>query len=183
MSAFTFVFSSLLLLYNLVAGESCKNHLSEYGFALVDHMYQSFTAHSLASCYIACNIEPACQSLNYNLADKMCEFNNDTKYYRAKYFVEKATSVYADNPDPGQFQLMLVARDRIQDHLVFAHWKHSVKVLTQIYFIIWRLEPACIGSIKTKTQDVFQIIILMFVQVMAKPLVGCPTGVKLNKTS
>ncbi|XP_029201495.2 uncharacterized protein LOC114965934 isoform X2 [Acropora millepora] len=41
----------------------------------------------------------ACQSLNYNLADKTCEFNNDTKYFRPKYFVEKPTHVYADNPD------------------------------------------------------------------------------------
>ncbi|XP_067025524.1 uncharacterized protein [Acropora muricata] len=41
----------------------------------------------------------ACQSLNYNLADKTCEFNNDTKHFRPKYFVEKPTYVYADNPD------------------------------------------------------------------------------------
>ena len=102
MAAFSFVFSLMLLLYTLAASESCKNHLSEYGFALVDHVYKSFATDRLVSCYIACNIEPACQSLNYNLADKTCEFNNDTKYYRAKYFVEKATSVYADNPDSGQ---------------------------------------------------------------------------------
>ena len=102
MAAFTFVFCLMLLLYTLVAGESCKSHLSEYGFALVDHAYKSFTADRLATCYIACITQPACQSLNYNLADQTCDFNNDTKYYRAKYFVEKATSVYAENPDSGQ---------------------------------------------------------------------------------
>ena len=85
-----------------IGGQSCKDHRSEYGLALVEHVYKSFTADRLATCYSACNTQPACQSLNYNLADKTCEFNNDTKYFRAKYFVEKATSVYADNPDSGK---------------------------------------------------------------------------------
>ena len=50
-------------------------------------------------------MQPACQSLNYNLADKTCEFNNDTKYFRPKYFVEKPTFVYGDNPSAGTFPL------------------------------------------------------------------------------
>ncbi|XP_015767472.1 PREDICTED: uncharacterized protein LOC107346208 [Acropora digitifera] len=82
------------------AGESCrKGTLPEYGFALVAHVYKSFFADRLVSCYMSCSMQPACQSLNYNLADKTCEFNNDTKYYRPKYFVEKPTFVYAENPD------------------------------------------------------------------------------------
>ena len=52
-------------------------------------------------------MQPACQSLNYNLADKTCEFNNDTKYFRPKYFVEKPTYVYADNPDSGAVLFIL----------------------------------------------------------------------------
>ena len=47
-------------------------------------------------------MQPACQSFNYNLANKICQFNNNTKEFRPKYFVEKATSVYADNPDLGK---------------------------------------------------------------------------------
>ncbi|XP_078356544.1 uncharacterized protein LOC144641399 [Oculina patagonica] len=83
----------------ILAGKRCVDHRSEYGFALVDHVYHSFTADRLSTCYIACNMQPACQSLNYDLADKTCQFNNNTKHFRPKYFVEKATSVYADNPD------------------------------------------------------------------------------------
>ncbi|XP_067025523.1 uncharacterized protein [Acropora muricata] len=91
---------SFLLFRPLVwAGESCSNDNSEYGFALVDHVYRSFFADRLVSCYMSCSMQPACQSLNYNLADKTCEFNNDTKHFRPKYFVEKPTYVYADNPD------------------------------------------------------------------------------------
>ena len=99
-------FSAIFFLasfHQALAGKSCTDHHSEYGFALLDHVYHSFTADSLSACYIACNMQPACQSLNYNLADKSCQFNNNTKYFRPKYFVEKATSVYADNPDSGTF--------------------------------------------------------------------------------
>ena len=97
---------SFLLIRPLVcSGESCSNDNSEYGFALVDHVYRSFFADRLVSCYMSCTAQPACQSLNYNLADKTCEFNNDTKYFRPKYFVEKPTFVYGDNPSAGTFLL------------------------------------------------------------------------------
>ena len=93
---------SFLLIRPLVwTGESCRNDNSEYGFALVGHVSRSFFADRLVSCYMSCSTQPSCQSLNYNLADKTCEFNNDTKHFRPKYFVEKPTYVYADNPDSG----------------------------------------------------------------------------------
>ena len=98
------IINSFLLFHTLVwAGESCNKSNSENGFALVDHVYRSFFADRLVSCYMSCTTQPTCQSLNYNLADKSCEFNNDTKYYRPKYFVEKPAYVYADNPDSGAF--------------------------------------------------------------------------------
>ena len=106
MASFCFIFSFVLSGSLVWAGESCNNHYSEYGFALVDHVYKSFFADRLVSCYMSCNTQPACQSLNYNLADKTCEFNNDTKYFRAKYFVEKPTFVYGENPDSGTFLLV-----------------------------------------------------------------------------
>ena len=103
MAFFTVIFF-LALFRQALAGNSCKEqHRSEYGFALLDHVYHSFGANGLSACYIACNMQPACQSFNYNLADKVCQFNNNTKYFRPDYFVEKATSVYADNPDSSKF--------------------------------------------------------------------------------
>ena len=102
--AFFSVTFFLALFCQALAGKTClERHRSEHGFALVEHVYHSFSTNSLSACYIACNMQPACQSFNYNLADKICEFNNDTKYFRREYFVEKATSVYADNPDSGKF--------------------------------------------------------------------------------
>ena len=96
-------FLELAFFRQALAGKSCTSHRLEYGFALLDHVYHSFTADAFSACYIACNMQPACQSLNYNLADNSCQFNNNTKYFRPKYSVEKATSVYADNPDSGMF--------------------------------------------------------------------------------
>ena len=56
-------------------------------------------------CLVTCLVprNQLANSLNYNLADKTCEFNNDRKYFRPKHFVEKPTYVYADNPDSGAF--------------------------------------------------------------------------------
>ena len=63
------------------AFESCRNVYSQSGYALVDHAYKSVFTGRLASCYMSCNTQPTCQSLNYNLADKTCELNNDTNHY------------------------------------------------------------------------------------------------------
>ena len=106
MASLCFIFLFVLSRSLVWAGESCNNHHSEYGFALVDHVYKSFFADRLVSCYMSCTTQPACQSLNYNLADKTCEFNNDTKYFRAKYFVEKPTFVYGENPNSGTFRVV-----------------------------------------------------------------------------
>ena len=88
-----------------LAGATCTQHHSEHGFALVDHVYNSFSTGHLFACFIACNKQPACQSFNFDLADKTCQFNNNTKYFRPKYFVEKGSSVYADNPNSSKLQL------------------------------------------------------------------------------
>ena len=89
---------SLLLFPSVTSAvESCRNVYSQSGYALVDHAYKSFFTGRLASCYMSCNTQPTCQSLNYNLADKTCELNNDTKYFRPKYFVKKPAFVYAAN--------------------------------------------------------------------------------------
>ena len=87
MAALGAIISFLLFRPLVCTGESCSNDNSEQSFALVDHVYPSFFADRLVSCYMSCSTQPACQSLNYNLADKTCEFNNDTKYFRPKYFL------------------------------------------------------------------------------------------------
>ena len=104
MAAVRIILSLLLFPSVTSAAESCRNVYSESGYALVDHAYKSFFTRRLASCYMSCNTQPTCQSLNYNLADKTCELNNDTKYFRPKYFVKKPAFVYAENPDSGRLR-------------------------------------------------------------------------------
>ena len=104
MAAIRIIFSLLLFPSVTSAAESCRNVYSESGHALVDHAYKSFFTRRLASCYMSCNTQPTCQSLNYKIADKTCELNNDTKYFRPKYFVRKPAFVYAENLDSGRLQ-------------------------------------------------------------------------------
>ena len=104
MPALQIILSLLLFPSVTSAVESCRNVYSQSGYALIHHAYKSFFTRRLASCYMSCNTQPTCQSLNYNLADKTCELNNDTKYYRPKYFVKKPAFVYAENPDSGRLQ-------------------------------------------------------------------------------
>ena len=104
MAAMRIILSLLLFPSVTSAVESCRNVYSQSGYALVDHAYKSFFTGRLASCYMSCNSQPTRQSLNYNLADKTCELNNDTNYFRPKYFVKKPAFVYAENPDSGRLQ-------------------------------------------------------------------------------
>jgi len=84
-----------------IASQQCKSTGgSHHGLVLLDYVYKAFKADRLATCYSACNVEPACQSLNYDLADKTCEFNSIFK--NPKDLTEKPTSVYAANPDRGK---------------------------------------------------------------------------------
>ena len=128
MAALCIVLPLLLFPSSTWAGESCKNDYSEYGFALTDHAYESIRVDRLISCYMACSMQPACQSLNYNLADKTCDLNNDTKYYRPKYFVEKPTSVYAENRDSGK---------------LFATFTHSYIHFSHFLSSFLRLHSTC----------------------------------------
>jgi len=91
------------------ASQQCKGpgHGSHYGLVLLGYVYKSFKADRLATCYSACNVEPACQSLNYDLSDKTCEFNKIFK--NPEDLTEKPTSVHAVNPDRGKILLFNTA--------------------------------------------------------------------------
>ena len=71
---------------------------SHYGIALLGYSYKSFVANLLVTCYRACQQEPSCQSLNYNLANRICEFNSFAK--RPDDLEDKLDNfVYAVNPN------------------------------------------------------------------------------------
>ena len=105
MAALRTILSLMLFRALSWAGEPCTTGVyPESGFALLDHVYKSFHVHHLVSCFMSCTAEPACKSLNYNPVDYNCELNNDTKYFRPKYFVKRPAFTYAENPYCGKLQ-------------------------------------------------------------------------------
>ena len=83
--------------------QQCKlTQRSEHGLVLLDHVFKSFTVDRLVSCYIACNSQPACQSLNFRLSDKTCQFNKETKTSCPASLKQNEGFIYADNPDRGE---------------------------------------------------------------------------------
>ena len=102
MDVFSFWF--ILALYSVKTfAQRCKlTQRSENGLVLLDNVYKSFIVDRLASCYIACNSQPACQSLNFRLSDKTCQFNKETKFSCPTSLKQNEGFIYADNPNRGE---------------------------------------------------------------------------------
>lgn len=96
---------SLVVLPPEVATQRCNQGTlrTRHGFVLKGHVFRSFVAEKLALCYSACNTSPACQSLNFNLANKSCEFNSEFSKSRPESLIESPVHVFADNPDRGEW--------------------------------------------------------------------------------
>ena len=78
---------------------------THYGIVLKGHVIHSFYTEKLAVCYSACNTNLACQSLNFNLADKTCEFNSEFNRSRPGSLQKSEVHVYAENPDRGEYKM------------------------------------------------------------------------------
>lgn len=75
---------------------------SRHGFVLRGHVFKSFPTERVAFCYSACNANPTCQSLNYNLGNKSCELNSESSRSQPRSFQENVIYLYTDNPDRGK---------------------------------------------------------------------------------
>lgn len=98
-----------LLLFALLSSKIAATKLlcdavtrSRHGFVLKGHVFNSFITERVAFCYSACNANLACQSLNYNLGNRSCEFNSEFSRSQPRSFQENVIYVYADNPDRGK---------------------------------------------------------------------------------
>ena len=121
MDVFSFWF--ILASYSVkVFAQQCKlTQRSEHDLVLLHHVYKSFTVNSLVSCYIACNSQPACQSLNFRMSDKTCQFNKETKISCPASLKQNAGFIYAENPNRGENILkkylgMLICLCLLNDH-------------------------------------------------------------------
>ena len=102
MAVFSFWF--ILASYSVKTfAQRCKlTKRSENGLVLLDHVYESFTVDQLVSCYIACNSQPACQSLNFMLMEKTWQINNEIVISRPASVKQNEGFIYANNPDRGK---------------------------------------------------------------------------------
>lgn len=94
----------LLVVQSNYTAQKCSQSTlqTRYGFVLKGHAFLSFISEKLVFCYIACNTNPACQSLNYNLANKTCDFNSEFSKSQPDSLHKSDFHVYADNPDRGK---------------------------------------------------------------------------------
>ena len=83
---------------------------SRHGFVLKGHVFESFPTERVAFCYSACNANPTCQSLNYNLGNKSCELNSESSRSQPHSFQENVIYVYTDNPDRGKYLKTFINR-------------------------------------------------------------------------
>ena len=102
MDVFSFWF--ILASYSVKAfAQQCKlTQRSEHGLVLLDHVFKSFTVDRLVSCYIACNSQPACQSLNFRTSNKTRQFNKEAKISCPASLEQNEGFTYADTPDRGE---------------------------------------------------------------------------------
>ena len=124
---FIFAFPWSMTFVVFVGGQCKSQKSSEIGFVLIDHVFESFSAEVLVSCYFACNARPDCQSLNYNLADKVCQFNNETRHSRPERLMSSDFSVYAENPNRGMRNSLFLRNVCTKNHFaaVIATYKNS----------------------------------------------------------
>ena len=102
MDVFSFWFILVSYSVNTFAQRCKLTQRSEHGLVLLHHVYKSFTVNSLVSCYIACNSQPACQSINFRMSDKTCQFNKETKISYPASLKQNAGFIYAENPNRGE---------------------------------------------------------------------------------
>ena len=98
----TVLFQSILTLQFqfLMATRRCASTSSKYGFILVGSVFKSFPSESLHLCYITCQKNPVCQSLNYNAAENVCELSTEMSRSRPENFQQRKMFVYAEKlPD------------------------------------------------------------------------------------
>ena len=74
---------------------------TEGGIELQGFLYKSFSDLKLSTCFCSCMEDGICQSINFDVQNFHCQFNNDTKRLRPEYVQANERSVYMENPERG----------------------------------------------------------------------------------
>ncbi|KAL9975108.1 hypothetical protein ACROYT_G012225 [Oculina patagonica] len=85
----------LQLNFSPVSCGSCREELSQRGFALLNTTYSSKPVQRYQDCVFLCTYDPECMSFNFWWDSKKCDFNSKAREHSCKAcFVEDASSTY-----------------------------------------------------------------------------------------
>jgi len=93
----------LVLLHHVTEFTHGTCHSSNSDVILKDHVIYSLPSADLSDCWLKCQNEVRCQSLNYFVKRQLCEINNMTIKRAPKSIVGITYTVYVDNPLWGEF--------------------------------------------------------------------------------
>ena len=79
---------------NSDAAGQCKSQVSIFGKALKRHTIDKFKVNILDVCIKTCVNEPRCQSINYEMEERICELNNRSKEARPEDYETDPGRIY-----------------------------------------------------------------------------------------
>ncbi|KAK3698554.1 hypothetical protein QZH41_014477, partial [Actinostola sp. cb2023] len=91
----------ILLAASLSSATKCKKQVnSVFGYRLWYHVIGLSLESDMYECVQRCrDKKPKCYSINYKMADKMCELNSGSKMFYKQDFQEDQEFIHMDNPD------------------------------------------------------------------------------------
>ena len=88
----------------LRAQSECQREETLKGYKLTGQSFLQYKTHDIWKCFLQCEEDPQCQSINYNLESSLCEQNNRTRTARPYHYIPSAGTVYFDNPLRGWYK-------------------------------------------------------------------------------
>lgn len=90
-------FFSLTRFCTSQAAGPCTTQFPIYGKALIGHVFASAPSISPVRCFVRCQREKICQSLNYVTTEHICELNNRTKEAQPQKLITDPARLYLTN--------------------------------------------------------------------------------------
>ena len=90
-------FFSLTRFCTSEAAGQCTTQFPIYGKALIDHVFASAPSISPVRCFVRCQREKICQSLNYVTTEHICELNNRTKEAQPQKLITDPARLHLTN--------------------------------------------------------------------------------------
>ena len=87
-----------LLIRSAAGQDTCYTAHSVSDYALTGHAYKTTSGFRLMTCIVACDDDPNCYSLGYNIPSKTCELSRKTRRSDPASFSFRPNWLYLDHP-------------------------------------------------------------------------------------